>query len=234
MFDSVRRLSILAIGFFAASSALSIATQSQQAAPRTIVVNIEDSTGPVDRFFDLSVGSDYPGTLIRGDSQAQLKTTVDELGFRYIRFHAIFHDVLRTVQIEDGKTIYDWSGIDRLYDDLLARNIRPFVELGFTPKVLATSESSIFYWKGNTSHPKPEGWRNLIDAFIRHIEARYGRDEVRTWFFEVWNEPNLSGLGRRRPEGILRSLRSDIEDDQVGRSRAPGGRPLDRRSGLGS
>jgi len=194
MFDSVRRLSILAIGFFAASSALSIATQSQQAAPRTIVVNIEDSTGPVDRFFDLSVGSDYPGTLIRGDSQAQLKTTVDELGFRYIRFHAIFHDVLRTVQIEDGKTIYDWSGIDRLYDDLLARNIRPFVELGFTPKVLATSESGIFYWKGNTSHPKPEGWRNLIDAFIRHIEARYGRDEVRTWFFEVWNEPNLSGF----------------------------------------
>ena len=194
MFDSVRRLSILAIGFFAASSALSIATQSQQAAPRTIVVNIEDSTGPVDRFFDLSVGSDYPGTLIRGDSQAQLKTTVDELGFRYIRFHAIFHDVLRTVQIEDGKTIYDWSGIDRLYDDLLARNIRPFVELGFTPKVLATSESSIFYWKGNTSHPKAEGWRNLIDAFIRHIEARYGRDEVRTWFFEVWNEPNLSGF----------------------------------------
>jgi len=194
MFDSVRRLSILAIGFFAASSALSIATQSQQAAPRTIVVNIEDSTGPVDRFFDLSVGSDYPGTLIRDDSQAQLKSTVDELGFRYIRFHAIFHDVLRTVQIEDGKTIYDWSGIDRLYDDLLARNIRPFVELGFTPKVLATSESGIFYWKGNTSHPKPEGWRNLIDAFIRHIEARYGRDEVRTWFFEVWNEPNLSGF----------------------------------------
>jgi xylan 1,4-beta-xylosidase len=195
MFSSVlRRNSIHAIGLLMASSVLSLAAQSQQAPSRTIVLNIEDSTGPVDRFFDLSVGSDYPGTLIRDDSQAQLKTTVDELGFRYIRFHAIFHDVLGTVRIKDGKTVYDWTKIDQLYGDLLARHIRPFVELGFTPKALATSQNSIFYWNGNTSHPKPEGWRDLIDAFIRHIETRYGKDEVRTWFFEVWNEPNLSGF----------------------------------------
>ena len=195
MFSSVlQRLSILAIGFFVASSSLFLAAQSPQASSRTIVVNLKDSTGAVDRFFDLSVGSDFPGTLIRDDSQAQLKLTVDELGFRYIRFHAIFHDVLGTVRIEDGKTVYDWSKIDRLYDDLLARHIRPFVELGFTPKALATSQNSIFYWTGNTSHPKPEGWHDLVDAFIRHVEQRYGKDEVRTWFFEVWNEPNLSGF----------------------------------------
>ena len=146
MFHSVlRRLSILAIGFFVASSALSLTAQSQQAQSRTIVVNLKDSTGPVDHFFDLSVGSDFPGTLIRDDSQAQLKLTVDELGFRYIRFHAIFHDVLGTVRIEHGKTVYNWSKIDQLYDDLLARRIRPFVELGFTPKALATSQNSVFY-----------------------------------------------------------------------------------------
>ena len=195
MFRSVqRRLSILAIGFFTASSALSLAAQSQQATSRTIVVNLKDTAGPVDRFFDLSVGSDFPGTLIRDDSQAQLKLAVDELGFRYIRFHAIFHDVLGTVRVEDGKTVYNWTKIDQLYDGLLARHIRPFVELGFSPKALATSQNSIFYWNGNTSHPKPEGWRDLVDAYIRHIEERYGKDEVRTWFFEVWNEPNLSGF----------------------------------------
>ena len=195
MHGSVSRcLLILVPGFFVASFALSVPAQSQHDPPRTIVVNLKDSTGAVDRFFDLSVGSDYPGTLIRDDSQAQLKTTVDELGFRYIRFHAIFHDVLKTVQVDDGKIVYNWSMIDQLYDDLLARHIKPFVELGFTPTALATSQNSIFYWNGNTSHPKPDGWRDLINAFIRHIEARYGRDEVRTWFFEVWNEPNLSGF----------------------------------------
>ena len=190
----IRQHSVFAIAIIVAASALSLAAQSQPAPSRTIVVNLKDSTGPVDRFFDLSVGSDFPGTLIRDDSQAQLKLAADELGFRYIRFHAIFHDVLGTVRVEDGKTVYNWSKIDQLYDDLLARHVRPFVELGFTPRALATSNNSIFYWNGNTSHPKPEGWRDLVDAFIRHIEEHYGRDEVRMWFFEVWNEPNLSGF----------------------------------------
>jgi xylan 1,4-beta-xylosidase len=189
-----RRAARLSFVLFIAILAFTISAHSQQTAPRVIVADVTQITGPVDRFFDLSVGSDYPGTLIRDDSQAQLKLAVDELGFRYIRFHAIFHDVLKTVRVENGKTVYDWAGIDRLYDDLLARHIKPFVELGFTPEALATSKNSIFYWHGNTSHPDPQGWRNLIDAFTRHIEQRYGKDEVRTWYFEVWNEPNLSGF----------------------------------------
>jgi xylan 1,4-beta-xylosidase len=192
--SSLRTCLAFILGFFAILSARPLSAQSQQTPHRIIVVDVKDSAGPVDRFFDLSVGADFPGTLIRDDSQAQLKLAVDELGFRYIRFHAIFHDVLGTVRVEDGRTVYNWTRTDQLYDDLLARRIRPFVELGFTPKALATSQNSIFYWKGNTSHPKPEAWRDLVDAFIRHIERRYGKDEVRTWYFEVWNEPNLSGF----------------------------------------
>ena len=191
---SLRTLLAILLCSFVASSALPLAAQPQPLSVRHIVVNLDNTTGPIDRFFDLSVGSDYPGTLIRDDSQAQLKLAVDELGFRSIRFHAIFHDVLGTVRVVDGKTVYNWSGIDQLYDDLLARHIKPFVELGFTPQALATSGNSIFYWKGNTSHPKLAGWQELVAAYVRHIEERYGKDEVRTWYFEVWNEPNLSGF----------------------------------------
>ena len=194
MFSSaMRRLRLAIFGIFIVGFAGSFLARAQPP-PRRIIADIGSTSGPVDRFFDLSVGSDYPGTLIRDDSQAQLKLAVDELGFRYIRFHAIFHDVLGTVKVENGKTVYDWTKIDQLYDDLLARHIKPFVELGFTPEALATSQNSIFYWHGNTSHPRPDGWHDLVDAFIRHIEQRYGRDEVRTWYFEVWNEPNLSGF----------------------------------------
>ena len=188
------RLLIVAFSALALSSITFASAQRNPNVSREITADMKDTRGPVDRFFDLSVGSDYPGTLIREDSQAQLKVVTEELGFRYIRFHAIFHDVLGTVHIENGKTVYDWAKIDQLYDDLLARHIKPFVELGFTPKALATSENSIFYWHGNTSHPKPDGWRDLVDAFVRHVESKYGKDEVRTWFFEVWNEPNLSGF----------------------------------------
>ena len=162
--------------------------------PRKINLDVAQTARPLDHFFDLSVGSDFPGTLIREDSQAHLKTVVDELGFRYIRFHAIFHDVLGTVKVENGKNVYDWTKIDQLYDELLTRRIKPFVELGFTPNAMKKSDNSIFYWQGNTSHPVPSAWRDLVDAFVRHLEERYGKDEVHTWFFEVWNEPNLSGF----------------------------------------
>ncbi|MFS2014999.1 GH39 family glycosyl hydrolase [Massilia sp. CT11-108] len=163
-------------------------------AARQIVIDAKAPTVARDHAADLSVGSDYPGTLIRDDSLAQLKIAKDELGFRYIRFHGIFHDVLGTFKVVDGKPVYNWTKIDYLYDKLLGMGIKPFVELGFTPEAMKTSDNSIFYWKGNTSHPKPELWAGLVDAFVRHVQQRYGNEEVRTWFFEVWNEPNLDGF----------------------------------------
>ena len=183
MFNSLlQRYSEFLLGSLIAIFLLSTTAQSQQVATRRIVADIDNSAGPVDRFFDLSVGSDYPGTLIRDDSQKQLKLVVDELGFRYVRFHAIFHDVLGTVQIENGKTVYNWTKIDELYDDLLARHIKPFVELGFTPKALATSQNSIFYWNGNTSHPDPAGLarsgRRIYPPSGRALRTRRGAHMV--------------------------------------------------------
>lgn len=178
----------------AAVSSLPTSAEMRHDTPRVIVANIQDTTGPVNRFFDFSVGSDYSGTLIQSDSQNQLQMVTDELGFRYIRFHAIFHDALGTVQVKNGQIVYNWTRIDQLYDNLLARHIKPFVELSFTPDALATSKNSIFYYHANTSHPNPKEWHSLIVAFARHLEKRYGKAEVRSWYFEVWNEPNLSGF----------------------------------------
>ncbi|MGA9658311.1 MAG: beta-xylosidase [Asticcacaulis sp.] len=161
---------------------------------RPIALDLSKATQPIDRFFDLSVGADFPGTTIRDENLAQLKTAVDEMGFRYLRFHDIFHDDLGTVKLVDDKIVYDWTRIDYLYDRMLKMGIRPFVELGFTPNALKSSDATIFYWKGNTSHPRLDLWKNLIDAFARHLIARYGLEEVRSWYFEVWNEPNLDGF----------------------------------------
>jgi xylan 1,4-beta-xylosidase len=190
---SIVHMTVLAF-FCLAFFTMTASAEDAVPTPRQIDLNVAKATKPFDRFFDLSVGSDFPGTLIRSDSRTQLKTAVDELGFRYIRFHAIFHDVLGTVRVQNGKNVYDWTKLDQLYDGLLARHIKPFVELGFTPNAMKTSDNKIFYWQGNTSHPAPAAWKDLVDAFIRHIEQRYGQNEVRSWFFEVWNEPNLSGF----------------------------------------
>lgn len=163
----------------------------------TIAVNVQGETKPRNRMASMSIGSDFPGTLIRDDSLAQLRIVQHELGFRYIRFHDIFHDQLGTYREIDGKPVYDWKRIDHLYDQLLGMGLKPFIELGFTPDAMKTSNQTIFYWKGNTSHPDPEKWTRLIDAFVRHLIARYGAQEVRSWYFEAWNEPNLDGFWER-------------------------------------
>ena len=99
LYSFKRRMCIVAPGFLAVWFASVASAQANQNSLREVAANVQDTRGPVDRFFDLSVGSDYPGTLIRDDSQAQLKLVTEELGFRYIRFHAIFHDVLGTVRV---------------------------------------------------------------------------------------------------------------------------------------
>ncbi|MDP1027992.1 cellulase family glycosylhydrolase [Sphingomonas sp. KR1UV-12] len=187
----------LALGL---AGALPLAAPPAQAAPtevaavREIRVDARAPTRPRDPMALMSVGSDYPGVLIRDDSLAQLAIVQRELGFRYIRFHALFHDALGTYREVNGRPVYDWTRIDYLYDRLLKLGIRPFVELGFTPHAMRTSDQTLFYWKGNTSHPQPEKWSALVDAFVRHAIARYGANEVRRWYFEFWNEPNLDGF----------------------------------------
>jgi xylan 1,4-beta-xylosidase len=175
-----------------AVSLVSDPSSAQPAGPRAIAVDVNDPGKPRDRMAQLSIGSDFPGTLIREDSLSQLQTVQDELRFRYIRFHNIFADQLGTYREVDGVPVYDWSRIDYLYDKLLGMGLKPFVELGFTPDAMKQSNHSVFYWKGNVSHPQPDKWSALVDAFVRHLIARYGAEEVRSWYFEFWNEPNLA------------------------------------------
>jgi xylan 1,4-beta-xylosidase len=66
------------------------------------------------------------------------------------------------------------------------------VELGFMPNALAGGSKTIFWYRGNTTPPKDmKKWGDFIRAFVLHLQERYGDAEVRTWYFEVWNEPNL-------------------------------------------
>lgn len=166
----------------------------EPAAARTVTVDLGAPSNPRNQMALHSVGADYPGVTGRADALAQLATVRDELGFEYIRFHAIFHDDMAVYREADGRPVYDFSRIDRLYDQFLAMGIRPFIELGFTPHDMRTSDQTLFYWQGNTSHPDPGKWQGLIDAFVRHLIDRYGAGEVRRWYFEFWNEPNLEGF----------------------------------------
>jgi xylan 1,4-beta-xylosidase len=72
----------------AASTWAATAPMAMNPTTRRIELDLDQAGTPLDRFFDHCVGADYPGTLYRDDSMAQLKTATEELGFRYLRFHA--------------------------------------------------------------------------------------------------------------------------------------------------
>jgi len=114
--------------------------------------------------------------------------------FQYVRFHAIFHDEVGVYQEDDqGKPVYSFSYVDQIYDGLLQNGVRPFVEISFMPRQLAARASlHPFWYKPVVSPPKDYGkWDDLVRKFAQHLVERYGIDEVATWYFEVWNEPNI-------------------------------------------
>jgi xylan 1,4-beta-xylosidase len=97
----------------------------------------------------------------------------------------------------DGKPIYNYQYIDDVFDRMLAQGVRPFVELGFSPAELASVKNTTFWWHANGSPPTDNArWAALVQHTVQHWIQRYGLPEVRMWYFEVWNEPNLPSFFR--------------------------------------
>jgi xylan 1,4-beta-xylosidase len=163
---------------------------------RVIDADLAKVRGTFDRKTDLCVGAGRANEGLRADWQHQLAEVQRECGFRYLRFHGLLSDDMGVYQVDkNGHEIYNWQYIDALFDALLGMGVRPFVELGFMPSALASGSQTIFWWKGNVTPPKdPAKWEALIKALTAHWTERYGEDEVARWYFEVWNEPNLSSF----------------------------------------
>ena len=167
------------------------------AAPgRVIAADLAKTAGPMNRMYNFCVGAGRANEGLRADWQRQLRRAHDECGFRYIRFHGLLDDDMG-VYFEDkqGRATYNWQYVDELFDYLQSIGMKPFVELGFMPGALASDKYTIFWYRANVTPPKDYAkWEAFIAAFVRHCTERYGADEVRSWYFEVWNEPNLTGF----------------------------------------
>jgi xylan 1,4-beta-xylosidase len=110
-----------------------------------------------------------------------------------------------------GRPVYDWTIVDRIFDTYLGRGVRPYVEIGFMPEALsihpepyqhkwtpAARYNEIF--TGWACPPSDYGkWEELVFQWARHCLEKYGRTEVERWYWEVWNESNI-GYWRGTPE----------------------------------
>lgn len=187
-----------------------VAATAEAFSPSEPVVRIQAdasrSAGPLDHKWEIALGSEHLSYMLKGDINEHLKNAGaglragnklahDTLGIRYIRAHGILNDD-PSVYTEDaaGHPHYDFSKVDRLYDMLRADGLKPFVELSFMPKALAADPHApkIFEYGASSSPPKDYAkWGALVAALAQHLIDRYGKAEVETWPFEVWNEPDL-------------------------------------------
>lgn len=160
---------------------------------RNIEVNLEKTDKKNSRSYSFCVGGGRAYETLLAENQRHLKIAHDDCGFRYLRFHGLLHDDM-AVYHEDrnGNVSYNWQYVDLLFDAMLKIGIKPFVELSFMPASLASGKETVFFWKANITMPRDLAkWGALIEALVNHFTARYGAAEVESWFFEVWNEPNL-------------------------------------------
>lgn len=169
-----------------------------QTRSQTITVDANAPSTPFPHFWEQMFGSGRAILSLRDGYRQDLRAVKQITGFEFVRFHAIFHDEVGLYS-EDAKgvPVYNFSYIDQIYDGLLANGVKPFVELSFMPKDLASAPIlQAFWYRPNVAPPKDwKKWDDLISAFAQHLIDRYGIGEVASWYFEVWNEPNLDFWG---------------------------------------
>lgn len=165
------------------------------AAQDAVMLDASAVAKPFPHFWETMFGSGRAILSLRESYREDLKAVREITDFRYIRFHAILHDEVGVYnEDEHGNPVYNFAYVDQIYDGLLKHGVKPVVELSFMPKKLAFNPDALhpFWYKQNVSPPKSMAkWSGLMSALGRHLVDRYGVDEVASWYFEVWNEPNI-------------------------------------------
>jgi len=146
-------------------------------------------------FWEHTIGSGHAPLGLRSDWQKQLKRCHDELGFKHVRFHGILSDDMGTLMNENNQLVYSFFNADQICDFLLSIGMKPFMELSFMPDALASGSNRVFHYRGNITPPRSyDEWRDFIHTIVQHWVQRYGLEMVQEWYFEIWNEPNLSAF----------------------------------------
>jgi xylan 1,4-beta-xylosidase len=120
-----------------------------------------------------------------------------------------------------GNPIYSWVILDQIFDTFHAAGVKPLVEIGFMPKALSTHPEPYRHdfprgkvgdiYTGWAYPPNNyQKWSELVFQFVHHLRERYGDNEVKTWLWEVWNEPDI-GYWKGTPEEYFKLYDASVE-----------------------
>ncbi|SRR6266498_345898 len=174
---------------------------------------------PMWRFF----GADEPNFAYMKDGK-KLLSEIGQISNKtaYFRTHNLLNTGNGTAALkwgstniytedQQGRPVYDWTIVDRIFDTYLQRGVRPYAQIGFMPQALSIKPDPYqHHWTPTAKYdeiftgwaypPKDYArWSELVYQWTKHCVAKYGRAEVERWYWEVWNEPNI-GYWRGTPE----------------------------------
>jgi xylan 1,4-beta-xylosidase len=190
------------------------ATAADAPFPVTITVDVAKPVGeltPIWRFF----GADEADYAYLKNGK-KLLSELGQLGGSQVYFRA--HHLLTSgdgayalkwssssayKEDTNGTPVYDWSINDKIFDTYLERGVKPYVEIGFMPEALSTHPQNYPHNPpvnrrapadaGQAYPPKDYAkWGELVYQWTKHCVEKYGANEVNQWYWEVWNEPNIS------------------------------------------
>ena len=188
-------------------------TQPVTAKPVSIQVDLAQEKGPLKPIWSW-FGYDEPNYTYMKDGK-KLLTEIAKLSKVpvYVRTHSLLvtgdgEAALKwgstNAYTEDaqGKPIYNWTIIDKIFDTYIQRGMKPMAQIGFMPEAMSTHpEPYRHHWKPGDKYddiflgwaypPKDyDKWAELVYQWVKHSVDRYGKREVESWYWELWNEPN--------------------------------------------
>ncbi len=178
----------------------------------TFTGDLGGSSTNLPHFWDHTVGSGHATLALRADWQTQMKRTHDELGMKHVRFHGILSDGMGTCIGQDNQYLYSFFNADQIFDFLLSIGMKTLRRTELHALDPFIGDQIIFRYRANGHSARDHAdWSVLIRKLVGHWVDRYGIDEVRQWFFEVWNEPNLLAFGDGKQDEYFELYRYTVE-----------------------
>ncbi len=163
--------------------------------PPTVTINVDAAKDirPLPRIWQ-STGFSPANLLLSADMQQQMAYVgaMPNHSIRYVRIHYLL-ELLRGEGFDTDNPTYDFSLLDRAIDVLIQNNLKPFFELMGNPQG---------YFDNYENAEQVRAWRRLVCELANHYIAKYGLNEVRSWIFETWNEPNI-GFWRQSEKAFM-------------------------------
>lgn len=206
-----KRYSILLVAII---TIFAFQSKAQKAKPVSIEIDLNKEKGPIKPIWSW-FGYDEPNYTYMKDGK-KLLTEISQLSKVpvYVRAHSMlvtgdgvaalkWGSTNAYTEDKDGKPVYNWTIVDKIFDTYIERGMKPIAQIGFMPEALSSHPQPYrHFWKpGDNYNDIYTGWAyppkdyekfaELVYQWVKHSVEKYGKKEVESWYWELWNEPNI-------------------------------------------